>query len=83
MTYAELFAEVVQIVSETLAINPAELTDSTPIYDHAYLDDLAMDFAIMDLEEQLTININDVDAMKCITFGEFVRYIATLKGVEV
>ncbi len=79
-TAVEIEEKVIQIVSEQLSIDRAELSRSTSFQDDLNADSLDIVELVMELEDEFDLTIPDEEAEKLKTVGEAIDYIQKNAG---
>ena len=74
-TVAEIEEKVIQIVSEQMSVDKAEIARSTPFVNDLNADSLDTVELVMELEDEFDITIPDDDAEALKTVGEAIEYI--------
>ncbi len=75
MTEAEIEAKVINIVSEQMGVDKAQITRDTSFVNDLNADSLDTVELVMELEDEFETSIPDEDAEKIGTVGEAVTFI--------
>ncbi len=75
MTEAEIEAKVINIVSEQMGVDKAQITRDTSFVNDLNADSLDTVELVMELEDEFETSIPDEDAEKIGTVGEAVSFI--------
>ncbi len=75
MTEAEIEAKVINIVSEQMGVDKAQITRETSFVNDLNADSLDTVELVMELEDEFETSIPDEDAEKIQTVGEAVSFI--------
>ncbi len=75
-TTAEIEEKVIQIVSEQLSVDKAEISRETSFVNDLNADSLDTVELVMELEDEFDVTIPDEDAEKLKTVGEAMDFIA-------
>ncbi len=76
-TAADIEEKVVQIVSEQMSVDKAEIARETSFMNDLNADSLDTVELVMELEDEFDMTIPDEDAEKLKTVGEAIDYITT------
>lgn len=74
-TREEILAKVVQIVSDQMGVDKAEITAETSFVDDLNADSLDTVELVMELEDEFDMSIPDEEAEKIKTVGDAVTYV--------
>ena len=74
-TVAEIEEKVIQIVSEQMSVDKAEVARATSFVNDLNADSLDTVELVMELEDEFNLSIPDEDAEKLRTVGEAIDYI--------